>query len=132
MPFNGYYMNYPDVNEDITLHKKVVKQVWSKLSDKWIFNYTKVFKFIKKSNDSFKLVDSMDEAENNSVSDKLEEKADWFLTNIYKKSNLASTIDKFRKKASMNWWNIPDNMERLNAFIYHQMRRMLLTKYIEQ
>lgn len=131
-PLNyGYYVNTQDVNQDLNLQKKVIKYIWNKLSSKWILNYIKVFKFIKGSKGSFKFVDSIDEAENNKLNNAdLEEKAIWLFDTFYKRSNLASTIEKFRNRMEINWWDIEDYKEELNAFIYHQMRRMILHKYL--
>jgi len=129
-PFGGYAVNYQDLNTDLKLQKKVLNNLWDKLSEKWIFTYDKVFKFIRSSAGSYKLVSSVDEAENNNDTKDLKGKAEWILSNLYKKSNLASTIEKFRSKTGLNWWNVEASAEKLCAFVYHQMRRMILNNYI--
>ena len=56
------------------------------------------------------------------------DKAEWFLSNIFKKAHLASVIEKYRKHTGLNWWDIDDDMSNLKAFIYHQMKRRLFEK----
>lgn len=125
----GYYVQYPDLNTDVKLQTKVLNKIWNKLESKWIFEYVKVFKFIVGSKNNYRLAKSLKEAEDNSVNAaEIEDKADWFLSNFYTKSNLASTIEKYRLKTNLDWWNVDEDIEHLKQFIYHQMRRKLFEK----
>jgi hypothetical protein len=124
-----FYTNYPDLNTDLKIQKKVYNKLWDKLENKWIFDFTKVFKYINGKKNNYELVSSLTEAENNKYSSEdVEGKAEWFLSNVYKKSDLANTIEKYRKKAGINLWDVEDDKETLKAFIYHQIKRMLFNK----
>ena len=122
----SYYLTYPDLNTDIKLQKKVFNSIWNKLEDKWIYEYVKIFKYITGSKGSYKLVSSLTEAENNKFSSSdVEDKAEWFLSNVYKRSNLANTVEKYRKRSNINLWDVEKDEDTLKAFIYHQIKRQL-------
>lgn len=129
-PNYGYYFSYPDLNTDVNVQRKILMNVWDKLESDWIFNYIKVFNYIKKSgsSSSYRLVDSLEEGEIKASTVDLEAKADWLLSKYYKKSDLASTIEKFRSKANLNWWDVNTNanIDRLKDFIYNQIRRKIM------
>ena len=125
----AYYVNYPDLNTDVNMQRKVLNKIWNNLENKWIFDFIKVFKYVTGSVGSYKLVSSFSEAENNKLhSENMEEKAEWILKHFYTKSNLISTIEKFRNKANLDWWSVDNDQDRLKQFIYHQMKRKLLEK----
>jgi len=124
-----YYVDQPDLNTDVNVQKKVFNKLWTKLEEKWIFEFVKIFKFISGSKGNYKLVSSLVESENNKIhSEELEEKAEWFLSHIYTRSDLASTVEKYRRKMNIDIWNVEEDREHFKAFIYHQMKRMLLNK----
>jgi len=123
------YVNTPDLNNDLKLQKKIVNKLWNKLETEWILDYTKIFKYIVGSKGSYKLVSSLSESENNKVgSENMEDKARWFLTNVYTKSNLVNTIDKFRKKTGVDLWDVDSDEDMFKAFVYHQIKRFLFDK----
>ena len=127
--YPGIYVSYPDVNADTKMQKDVIHKIWNKLQ-KWILGYVKIYKFVKGTNGNYEFVTSLTEAENNKInSAELEDKADWILTHFYTKSKLAGTLEKFRTKMNINWWDIEDNLDILKQFIYHQMRRKILEKF---
>ena len=125
----AYYVDVPDLNTDLKLQKKILNKIWNKLENEWILNFTKIFKYITGSKGSYKLVSSLNDAENNKVgTENMEDKANWFLTHIYTRSNLVNTIDKFRKKTGINLWEVDNDEDMLKAFIYHQIIRFLFDK----
>ena len=125
----GYYVSYPDLNNDENLQKKVLHKLWDKLSSKWIFEFVKVFKYIKGSKDNYELVKSLTEYENNNIdSQHMESKAEWFLKNHYRKSDLLGTIHKYVSKTGKNLWDIDDNLHNFKAFVYHQIKRKLFER----
>jgi len=130
LPFTPlYYMEYPDLNTDMKLQKKVYNKYWEKLESKWIYDYVKIFKYITGSKGNYKLVSSLSEAENNKASTTdMEGKAEWFLSHVYTRSNLANTVEKYRRKAKVDLWEIENDKETFKAFIYHQIKRMLFEK----
>jgi hypothetical protein len=122
-------VEYPDLNNDLRLQKKVYNNIWNILKDEWIYDYVKIFNYIVGTKNNYKLVSSLKEAEDNkNITEDMESKALWFLLNFYNKSKLASTIEKYRKKANINLWDIEKDDNTLKAFIYHQMKRMLFEK----
>jgi hypothetical protein len=125
----AFYVTTPDLNTDLKLQKKVLNNIWSKLENGWILDYTKIFKYIVGSKGNYKLVSSLSEAENNKFSsENMEDKAKWFLSNIYTRSNLVNTIDKFRKKTGVDLWNVDNDEDMFKAFVYHQIKRFLFEK----
>ena len=125
-----YSYSYPDLNSDVKIQRKVLMNVWNKLESKWIFSYLKVFNYIKKNGSSYELVDSLKESETKTSTIDIEDKADWLLSNYYKKSNLAATIEKFRAKTNLNWWDVDTNAHigKLEDFIYNQIRRKIMNE----
>ena len=125
----AYYVSYPDLNSDVDMQRKVLNKIWNKLESKWIFEFTKVFKYITGSNGDYKLVSSLKEVESNPINTaEYEDKAEWYLSNIFKKSHLASVIEKYRKNTGLDWWNVDSDMDHFKAFVYHQMKRRLFEK----
>ena len=125
----GYYISYPDLNTDIDIQKNILNKIWTKLTTKWVFNFVKIFKYISWTNNNYKLISNLDDIEKNKInSEEIENKAEWFFKNFYKRSNLASTIEKYRARTSIDWWDIDKNIDHLKQFIYHQIRRKLLEK----
>ena len=125
----AYYVSYPDLNSDVDIQKKVLIKIWNKLESKWIFEFTKVFKYISGTNGDYKLVSSLKEMESNPLNtNEYENKAEWYLSNVFKKAHLASVIEKYRKNTGLDWWNVEEDMDNLKAFIYHQMKRRLFEK----
>ena len=125
----AYYVSYPDLNTDVDMQIKVLNKIWNKLETKWIFEFTKIFKYITGTKDDYKLVSSLKEIESNPLNtSEYENKAEWYLSNVFKKAHLASVIEKFRKNTGLDWWNIDKDKEHLKAFIYHQMKRRLFEK----
>lgn len=124
-PNNGYYFSYPDMNTDVKVQRKVLDNVWKKLKNSWILNYLKVFAHIKKSGSEYEIV-----SHDKNITDDIEGKVDWLLNNFYKKSDLANTIEKFRKRANINWWDVDndDNIDDLKEYIYNQIRRKIANK----
>lgn len=125
----AYYVSYPDLNTDPKMQSKVLNKIWDKLETKWIYDYVKVFKFIIGTKGDYHLAKNVKEAEENQInSADMENKADWLLSNFYTKSKLASTIEKYRAKSGLDWWDVDKDMDHLKQFIYHQMRRKLFEK----
>jgi len=125
----AFYVNTPDLNNDLKLQKKVFNNIWEKLENKWILEYLKIYQYITGTKGSFKLVSSLSDAENNKFSsDNMEDKAHWFLSNIFTRNNLVNAIDKFRKKTGLDLWEVDKDEDMLKAFIYHQIKRFLLDK----
>lgn len=131
-PNLAYYVSYPDLNTDVKLQTRVLNKIWNLLADEWIYTYTKVFRYIKGTHGKYSLVDSLSDAEKNSTGNETD-KAEWILSNFYKKSSLAATIEKYRTRANVNWWDLDSdvNQERLKDFIYNQMRRKILVELSE-
>jgi hypothetical protein len=125
----AYYVSYPDLNTDVDMQRKMLNKIWNKLESKWIFEFTKVFKYITGSKGDYKLVTSLKDYESNPINTaEYEDKAEWYLSNIFKKAHLAGVIEKYRKNTSLDWWNVDKNMDHLKAFIYHQMKRRLFER----
>lgn len=126
-PNQAYYVEYPDLNTDINLQKKVFNELWNKLESKWIYDFTKVFKFVVGTKGNYRLAKSASEAENNTINnEEIYDKIDWILCNFYKKSDLIKTIDKFRNNLKINLWDIKDYHDEFKSFVYHQMKRKFL------
>jgi hypothetical protein len=129
LPTLQQQIKYPDLNSDIMVQKNITNKIWRKLKGTWIYNYTKLFKFIKGSKGNYKLVDSLKEAEHNQYgSQEIENKIDWFLSNIYTKSNLLGTLEKFRANTNLDLWKVDEDEDLLKDFIYHQIKRKLFNK----
>ncbi len=125
----SYYATYPDLNSDENLQKKVLHKMWEKLTSKWIYEFVKIFKYIKGSKGDHELVKSLTEYESNNVdSGDLEGKAEWFFKNFYRKSDLLGTINKYLSKTGTNLWDLDDNLHNFKAFVYHQIKRKLLER----
>jgi len=123
-------INYPDLNNDIVIQKKIINKIWNKLKNEWIYNYTKIFSYIKGSKGNYNFVSSLKEVENNKFStNDIDEKINWFLSEFYTKSSLFSTIEKFRSNTNLDLWDIEKDETLLKDFIYHQLKRKLLNKY---
>jgi len=126
-PNYAYYVEYPDLNTDINLQKKILSELWNKLESKWIYDYPKVFKFVIGNKGEYRLAKSASEAETNTIkNNEMDDKIEWIFNNFYKKSDLISTIDKFRKNLKINLWDLNDYKDQLKSFIYHQMKRKFL------
>lgn len=128
VPNYAYYFSYPDLNTDVSVQRKVLEDVWYHLENEWIYGYLKVFNYIKKSGSSYKLIDSLREIEKKVSSGDMEDKAEWLLHSYYRKSDLGGTIEKFRKRSNLNWWEVnnKDNINILKEFIYNQIRRKMI------
>jgi hypothetical protein len=129
-PNSAYYFSYPDLNTDINIQKKILNSVWNKLEDKWVLSYLKIYNYIKKSGSTYKLVDSLEDGAGKTSTVDIEDKADWLLTNYYKKSDLAATIEKFRSRLNINWWDVNTSkyIYDLKNFIYNQIRRKIMNE----
>lgn len=121
----------PDLNNDTTLQRGIINKIWELLIKEWMYDFTKIFKFIKKSSNGYELVDTLVEMEKNNIdTSHIEDKIAWFVKHIYKKSNLAATLEKYRERTQYNWWEITENKyDEIKEFCYHQMKRLLLKEY---
>jgi hypothetical protein len=125
----AYYVSYPDLNTDVNMQRKVLDKIWNKLESKWMIEYIKVFKYITGKKGDYKLVKSLREYEENPMNaTEAEDKAEWFLKNVFKRSHLAGVIEKYRKRTGLDWWNVDQDLSELKAFVYHQMKRRLFEK----
>lgn len=123
-------INYPDLNSDIVVQKKIIDKIWNKLKNEWMYNYTKIFTYIKGSKGNFNFVSSLKEAENNKfTTSDIDDKINWFLSEFYTKSSLLTTIEKFRSNTNVDLWDVDKDESLLKDFIYHQLKRKLLNKY---
>lgn len=130
LPNIAYYTSYPDLNTDTNIQARVAKKIWKLLANEWIFEYLKIFRYVKGKKGSYSFVDSVEEANENTSTGDEEDKAEWLLLTFYKKSNLMTTVDKYRIRAGINWWDVDndDNIDRLKDFIYNQIRRKIMEK----
>ena len=124
-----YYVEYPDLNTDASVKRKIYDSAWSKFSSDWIYGYSKIFKYFKKSGSNYKLVRSLREGEKNNAGN-IDEKAAWIITNFYTKSNLATTLEKFRNRTGIDIWDVLDKeyIDNFRSFIYHQIKRKIATE----
>jgi hypothetical protein len=124
------YIKYPDLNSDPDIQIKIIKNIWKKLKYKWIYEFIKIFRFIKRYDDTYTLVDSIYESKNNKdISSNIEKKASWFLKNIFTISDLAKVLTKYKHHINVDYWNIDKDKERLKRYIYHNIKHKILNNY---
>lgn len=128
--FQPTIYSFPDLNDDNQVQKKFTLYFWYKLKNHWIKSYKKLFKYIRGSKGDYKLVRDM--ADVGKITPKGAFETDliihYILNEVYKKSDLARSLDKFRIQMNINWWELKYYKHTLKKFIYYQMKKKMQYK----
>ena len=127
---NEYISTLPDLNRDNELQKKFTIYFWKKLRDEWMHDYIKLFKYIVGKKGNYRVVSNETEFRKNKSFDSLnkEDIINYILSEIYTKSMLATSLDKFRTKMNINWWDLRYFKKTLKNFLYYQIKKQI--KYL--
>lgn len=120
--------NYPDLNSDNQIHKRFTLYFWYRLQSSWIYKYKKLYKYIKGSNGDYRI--TSDPTVTSRTELEIELIADFILNEIYRKSDLAKSLEKFRLQMNINWWDLKYYTYTIKKFIYYQIKKKLVTQYV--
>lgn len=98
--YTPYPYSYPDLNSDNQVQKRFTLYFWYKLKRHWIKKYMKKLSRYVNA-DNYKYV----------------------LNGIYTKQSLADSLDKFRIRMGIDWWDLKMYKHTLKKFIYYQIKK---------
>lgn len=100
--YTPYPYSYPDLNNDNDVQRRFTLYFWYKLKRHWIIKFMKkLSKYIDPSN----------------YSD--------ILDSIYTKRSLAESLEKFRIRMNIDWWDLKMYKHTIKKFIYYQIKKKL-------
>ena len=98
--YTPFPYSYPDLNNDNQVQKKFTLYFWYKLKRHWIKKYMKkLSKYVNSDNYNY------------------------VLNGIYTKQSLAESLDKFRIRMNIDWWDLKLYKHTLKKFIYYQIKK---------
>lgn len=100
--YTPFPYSYPDLNSDNDVQKRFTLYFWYKLKRHWIKKYMKkLSKYIDSKNYNF------------------------ILNGLYTKQSLAESLDKFRIRMNLNWWDLKLYKHTIKKFIYYQIKKKI-------
>jgi hypothetical protein len=120
-------VSYLDINADKDLHKKVTKNFYSKLYNKWIPEiYPNLLNYLKISGNDVSLVKSLNEAKNNTTKDgDFGKKINYLATEILTKVDLYELLLAYSNNKGVKWWNMRQYCEDIELYIIKKLEQKL-------
>jgi len=120
-------ISYLDINQDKDLHKKVTKNFYSKLYNKWIPEiYPNLLNYLKISGNDVSLVKSLNEAKNNTTKDgDFGKKINYLATEILTKIDLYELLLAYSNSKGVKWWNMRQYCEDIELYLIKKLEQKL-------
>jgi hypothetical protein len=120
-------ISYLDINQDKDLHKKVTKNFYSKLYNKWIPEiYPNLLNYLKTSGNEVSLVKSINEAKNNTTKDvDFGKKINYLASEILTKVDLYELLLAYSDKKGVKWWDMSKFCEDIELYLIKKLEQKL-------
>jgi hypothetical protein len=118
---------YQDINTDTELHQKVMKTIYTNFYNFIIPNqYPNLLNYVKKSNDSYRMVKSKKEYKTNKTKEsEYENKLQYIARNVYTKSMMYKDVEKYLDTYDIKWYDIEDNKKEVFSLLIDILKKKL-------
>ena len=126
-PLVGYEYQYQDINEDSTLHQKVMKKIYTNFYNFIIPNqFPHLLNYVKNSKNGYKIVSSKKEYRKNKTREnEYENKLQYIARNVYSKSLMYNDVKQYLDTYDIKWYNIEDSKKEIYDMIIKKIKKKL-------
>jgi hypothetical protein len=118
---------YQDINSDTDLHQKVMKTIYTNFYNFIIPNqYPNLLNYVKKSNNSCRMVKSKKEYKSNKTKEsEYEDKLQYIARNVYSKQMMYKDVEKYLDTYDIKWYDIENNKKEVFSLLIDILKKKL-------
>jgi len=118
---------YQDINSDTDLHQKVMKTIYTNFYNYIIPNqYPNLLNYVKKSNNSCRMVKSKKEYKSNKTKEsEYEDKLQYIARNVYSKQMMYKDVEKYLDTYDIKWYDIENNKKEVFSLLIDILKKKL-------
>lgn len=126
-------ISYLDVNADKELHKKVTKNFFSQLYNKYVpEDNLQLLDYVKITAKDIELVKSLNEAKNNKTKeDDIGEKINYLADYIFTKKDIYSVLWDYGEKRNIKWWDLKHYSNDIENILIRELEAKIKDMILE-
>jgi len=126
-PLIGYEYQYQDINEDSTLHQKVMKKIYTNFYNFIIPNqFPYLLNYVKNSKNGYTVVSSKKEYSNNKTREnEYENKLQYIARNVYSKLDMYKDVKNYLDVYDVKWYELDDKKKDVFEMLINKLKKKL-------
>jgi hypothetical protein len=126
-PLIGYEYQYQDINEDSTLHQKVMKKIYTNFYNFIIPNqFPYLLNYVKNSKNGYTVVSSKKEYRKNKTREnEYENKLQYIARNAYSKLDMYKDVKNYLDVYDVKWYELDDKKKDVFEMLINKLKQKL-------
>ena len=126
-PLVGYEYQYQDINEDSTLHQKVMKKIYTNFYNFIIPNqFPYLLNYVKNSKNGYTIVSSKKEYRKNKTREnEYENKLQYIARNVYSKLDMYKDVKNYIDVYDVKWYELDDKKKDVFEMLINKLKHKL-------
>jgi hypothetical protein len=126
-PLVGYEYQYQDINEDSTLHQKVMKKIYTNFYNFIIPNqFPHLLNYVKNSKNGYTIVSSKKKYRKNKTREnEYENKLQYIARNVYSKLDMYKDVKNYIDVYDVKWYELDDKKKDVFEMLINKLKQKL-------
>lgn len=126
-PLIGYEYQYQDINEDSSLHQKVMKKIYTNFYNFIIPNqFPYLLNYVKNSKNGYTIVSSKKEYRKNKTREnEYENKLQYIARNVYSKLDMYKDVKNYLDVYDVKWYELDDKKKDVFEMLINKLKHKL-------
>ena len=126
-PLVGYEYQYQDINEDSTLHQKVMKKIYTNFYNFIIPNqFPYLLNYVKNTKNGYTIVSSKKEYRKNKTREnEYENKLQYIARNVYSKLDMYKDVKNYLDVYDVKWYELDDKKKDVFEMLINKLKHKL-------
>lgn len=126
-PLVGYEYQYQDINEDSSLHQKVMKKIYTNFYNFIIPNqFPYLLNYVKNSKNGYTIVSSKKEYRKNKTREnEYENKLQYIARNVYSKLDMYKDVKNYLDVYDVKWYELDDKKKDVFEMLINKLKQKL-------
>jgi hypothetical protein len=131
------YLNYPDLNTDPRIHKRLTNKYYYLTLDKWLYGDLQgLLNYLVVNGDKVELIKKLSDFNSHAIDKDTQEttdkKVDFIENVILSKHNVRKVLNKLVTESGINWYDFPKNnfivKQAIKKYLKHKFRKYIQTQ----